>query len=167
MMLAAGRARARFMSGSALLFAEILRLFGESGSRQPQRVLLIDALSTNPHYPNRMRRVWLAILLAFALTASGVASAMAAQDCPMQSAATAAMNDCCPEDQGPSAPGQDRHEMAGCKMGMACRAAPAVTPSVAPIGLPTATASVSEPVLVEAATPSGPLQQLFRPPRTT
>lgn len=127
----------------------------------------IDALLTNPHYPNRMRQVWLAILLAFALTAGGVASAMAAQDCPMQSAASAAMHDCCPEDQRPSDPDQDRHDMGDCMMGMACRAAPAVTPSVAPIGLPTATASVSEPIVVETGTPSGPLQQLFRPPRTT
>ncbi len=127
----------------------------------------VDALSTNLHYLNPMRRVWLTILLAFALTASGVANAMAAQDCPMQAAATAAMHDCCPEDQRPSDPGQDQHDMDGCMMGMACRAGPVVAPSVAPIRLPTAAVSVSEPILSEPAKPSGPLQQLFRPPRTT
>lgn len=126
----------------------------------------VDALSTILHYLNSMRRVWLTIFLAFALTASGVANAMAAQDCPMRAVATAAMHDCCPEDQRPSDPGQDQHDMDGCMMGMACRAGAIVTPPVAPFRLPTATVSVSEPIVGEPATPSGPLQELFRPPRT-
>lgn len=127
----------------------------------------VDALSTNPHYLSPMRCVWLTIILAFALMASGVANAMAAQDCPMQSAASAAMHDCCPEDQRPSDPDQDRHDMVGCMMGMACRAGPVVTPSVAPIRLPTAAVQASEPIPGEPEAPSGPLQELFRPPRTT
>lgn len=127
----------------------------------------VDALSTNLHYLNPMRRVWLTILLAFALTASGVANAMAAQDCPMQAAATAAMHDCCPEDQQPSNPGQDPNEMDGCLMGMACRAAPAVAPALAPIALPLVSVRLTQPVASEPAQPSGPLQQLFRPPRAT
>jgi hypothetical protein len=126
----------------------------------------VDALSTNLHYLNPMRRVSLAILVAFALTASGVANAMAAQACPMQSAANAPMHDCCPEDQQPSDQGQDQHDMDGCLMGMACRAGPVVAPSVAPIRLPTAAVSVSEPILGEPVKPSGPLQEFFRPPRT-
>ncbi len=127
----------------------------------------VDALSTNLHYFNRMRRVWLTLLLAFPLTASGVASAMAAQDCPMQAAANAAMHDCCPENHQPPDGGQDQHEMDGCLMGMACRAGPVVAPPVAPIRLPTAAVSVSEPIFGVPVMPSGPLQDLFRPPRTT
>lgn len=138
-------------------------MMSAAGARMGARV---DGLSTNLHYLNPMRRVWLTILLAFALTASGVASAMAAQDCPMQSMAAMAAHDCCPEDQRPSGPGQDQHDMDDCMMGMACRAGPVAAPSVAPIRLPTAMVSVAEPSLAEPATPSGPLQELFRPPRT-
>ncbi|WP_135209755.1 hypothetical protein [Vitreimonas flagellata] len=127
----------------------------------------VDVLSTNLHYLNPMRRVWITILVAFALTASGVANAMAAQDCPMQSAAGAAVHDCCPENQQPSKPDQDQHDMDGCLMGMACRAGPVAGPFVAPVRLPIAVISVSEPIISEPAAPSGPLQQLFRPPRTT
>ena len=59
-----------------------------------------------------------------------------------------------------------QHDMDGCMMGMACRTAPAVAPSVAPISLPNATILTSAPVAHEPANLSGPLQQLFRPPRT-
>lgn len=126
----------------------------------------VDASSTNSCYLKPMRRIWLTVFLTFALTASSVANAMAAQNCPMQSAATVAVHDCCPENQQPSKPDQDQHDMDGCLMGMACRAGPVVAPSVAPIRLPTAVISVSEPIVSEPATRSGPLQQLFRPPRT-
>jgi hypothetical protein len=121
-----------------------------------------------------MRRLWLTFLTAFALAASGVSSAMAMQDCPMQAemaqaaaAQAAPAHDCCPDqnklDDGQ---GQQQHDMDGCLMGMACRAAPAMAPSVAPIVLPAATLVLDAPILTVPAAARGPLQELFRPPRS-
>jgi len=115
-----------------------------------------------------MRRFWLTLLTAFALATSGVASAMAAEACPMQQAAAAqAAHDCCP-DQGEDQKDvpQQQHDMDGCLMGMACRAAPAVAPTFAPIALPEATILISAPLAQEPANLSVLLQQLFRPPRS-
>jgi len=82
--------------------------------------------------------------------------------------AAAAAHDCCPDMGGSdqNQPKQQHHDMDGCMMGTACRAAPAVAPSVAPIALPNAMILSSAPVASEPAKPSGPLQQLFRPPRS-
>ena len=115
-----------------------------------------------------MRRLWLTFLTAFALAASGFSTALAAEACPMlQAAAVQAQHDCCPDEGGgdKNQPTQ-QHDMDGCMMGMACRTAPAVAPSVAPIALSNATILASAPVASEPANLSGPLQQLFRPPRT-
>jgi len=115
-----------------------------------------------------MRRLWLTFLTAFALAASGISTAIAAEDCPMmQAAAAQAQHDCCP-DEGGADKNQplEQHDMDGCTMGMACRTAPAVAPSVAPIALTNATILMSAPRVSEPAKLSGPLQQLFRPPRT-
>lgn len=115
-----------------------------------------------------MRRLWLSFLTAFALAASGISAAAAAQACPMlQAAAAQAAHDCCPDEAGgeQNQPQQQR-DMDGCMMGMACRIAPAVAPTLAPIALSNATILMSQPVLSEPANLSGPLQQLFRPPRT-
>jgi len=114
-----------------------------------------------------MRRLWLTLLTTLALAASGVSAALAAETCPMHQAATAqAQHDCCPDIGGDQNQPQQQHDMDGCMMGMACRTAPAVAPSVAPIGLPNATVLMSVSAISEAANVSGPLQQLFRPPRT-
>ena len=115
-----------------------------------------------------MRRLWLTFLTAFALAASSVATAMAAEACPMlQSAAVQMQHACCP-DEGGSDRNQpvQKHDMDGCMMGMACRTAPAVAPTFAPISLPNGTILMAVPTLREPAELSGPLQQLFRPPRT-
>lgn len=113
-----------------------------------------------------MRRLWLTLLTAFALAASGVAAATADEGCPMQQTA-AAQHDCCPDQGGDQKDQpQQQHDMDGCMMGMACRTAPAVAPTLAPIALSNATILMSQPMLSEPAKPSGPLQQLFRPPRT-
>jgi hypothetical protein len=82
--------------------------------------------------------------------------------------AAAAAHDCCPNEGGgdKNQPQQQQHDMDGCIMGMACRTAPAVAPTLAPVSLPNATILMSRPKLSEPAKPSGPLQQLFRPPRT-
>lgn len=117
-----------------------------------------------------MRRVGLALITVFALVASGVSAAVAAQDCPMNRAApvAASAHDCCPDGaQKPADPGQEDHESDSCTIGMPCRTAAAVTPSLAPVALPTVVLALGAPLLGEPAPPSGPLQELFRPPRTT
>ena len=116
-----------------------------------------------------MRRFWLTILTAFALLASGLSPAMAMSDCPMmaETAPVSAAHDCCPDEQKPAGDqDQQRHDMAGCVMGMACRTAPAVTPTIAPIGLPVSTLLLDAPLVVAPAAPAGPLEELFRPPRS-
>lgn len=77
-------------------------------------------------------------------------------------------HDCCPdEDSKQEQPEQQQqHDMDGCLMGMACRTGPAVAPTFAPIALPKAAILMSAPLMNEPAELSGPLQQLFRPPRT-
>lgn len=115
-----------------------------------------------------MRRLWLSFLTALALAASGISTAMAAEACPMMQAATVqAAHDCCPDEGGgdQNQP-QQQHDMDGCMMGMACRTASAVAPTLAPIALSNATILMSSPLAIEPAKPSRPLQQLFRPPRT-
>lgn len=115
-----------------------------------------------------MLRLWLTLLTAFALAASGFSSALAAEVCPMmQAAAIETSHDCCPEEGGPQKDQpQQQHDIDGCQMGMSCRAAPAVAPTLAPIALSNATILMSAPRVSEPAKLSGPLQQLFRPPRT-
>ncbi len=115
-----------------------------------------------------MRRPWLTLLTTFALAASGISAAFAAEACPMlQAAAVAqAQHDCCPDEGGDKNQPQQQHDMDSCTMGMACRTAPAVAPTLAPMSLSNATILMAQPALSEPAKPSGPLQQLFRPPRT-
>lgn len=113
-----------------------------------------------------MRRFWLSVLLTIALGVGNVAGASAAQDCPMQRAA-AASHDCCPDDAGSNAPnGPEKPDIGACVLGMACRPAPAITPAVTPVLAAAAALDVSQPNLGDAAPPSGPLQELFRPPRS-
>ncbi|MBL8552200.1 MAG: hypothetical protein JNJ73_19585 [Hyphomonadaceae bacterium] len=79
----------------------------------------------------------------------------------------ASAHDCCPETNTSDQDQPDQqHDMKGCMMGMACRTASAVTPTLAPVSLSNATILVSQPIMSEPAKPSGPLQDLFRPPRT-
>jgi hypothetical protein len=116
---------------------------------------------------NKMRRVWLPVLTAFALAASGISSAVAIEACPMQQAmAVEAQHDCCPDQRGDKNQPLEQHDMNDCVMGVACRAAPAVAPTFAPIALPDATIRLAPPIVREPANLSGPLRQLFRPPRT-
>lgn len=119
-------------------------------------------------YYGIVRHALLTLIVAFAMAASGLASA-SAFDCPMAAAAaqSASAHDCCPDEGGDkNQPAQQQHDMDGCMMGMACRAAPAVAPTIAPIALPNALILTSAPALSEPANLSGPLQQLFRPPRS-
>lgn len=116
-------------------------------------------------YRGIVRHVLLTLLTAFALAASGLAPASAFA-CPMAVEAAAAAHDCCPDEGGDKNQPAQQHDMDGCMMGMACRTAPAVAPSVAPISLSNATLLMARPVLSGPANLSGPLQQLFRPPRS-
>lgn len=117
-------------------------------------------------YPGVVRHTLLTLLTAFAMAASGLASASAFA-CPMAVEAAASAHDCCPDEGGADKDQpQQQHDMDGCMMGMSCRTASAVAPTLAPIALSNATILMSQPVLSEPARASGPLQQLFRPPRT-
>jgi hypothetical protein len=112
-----------------------------------------------------MRRLWLTLLTAFALAASGLSSAFAAQDCAMRQAApVVSAHDCCPQGQSDDRQPQTQ-KMDGCMIGMACRSAPAIAPTLEPIRLSSVAIFLSQPLLGEPAPPSGPLQELFRPPR--
>lgn len=133
----------------------------------------VDDFSTPNQYHVRMRRFWLSFLTAFALAASGVSPVMAMQDCPMRAEAAQAVahsapaHDCCPDqEKSDDGQGQQQHDLDGCLMGMACRTAPAVAPCVAPIVLPAAAMVLDAPILAVPAAATGPLQELFRPPRT-
>lgn len=77
-----------------------------------------------------------------------------------------AQHDCCPDQSGDKNQPLEQHGMDGCTMGMACRTAPAVAPTLVPTALSNATILMSSPLAIEPAKPSGPLQQLFRPPRS-
>ncbi len=131
----------------------------------------VDEVSTHRHYHSLMRRLWLTILMAFALTLGGYANALAAQACPMEApreAAAVASHDCCPDDetsQGGAPTEQSQKGMAGCVMGQACRTAPALTPSLAPIRLSSVTIPVSQPIVVNPAPARAPLSKHWRPPR--
>jgi hypothetical protein len=117
-------------------------------------------------YPQIVRHVLLTLLTVFAFAASGLVS-VSAFACPMAVEAAASAHDCCPDEGGgDNNQPQQQNDLDGCMMGMACRTAPAVAPTLAPIALSNATILVSQPVMSEPAKASGPLQQLFRPPRT-
>jgi len=129
----------------------------------------VDDFDSPHEYTFRMRRFWLTLLTAFAFLAGALAPAMAMSDCPMmaEAAQVAAAHDCCPDEQKPAGDqDQPRHDMDGCMMGMACRTVSAVTPTMAPIALPISALLVDAPLLVAPAAASGPLQELFRPPRS-
>lgn len=128
-------------------------------------------MGTPYHYAASMRRLWLTILTTFAFVASGFAGVAAMPACPMQTThaamAAVAQHDCCPDAQPTRNNGAPQdHKMDGCLIGMTCGAAPLVAPSLAPIELSAVSLRLTQPILGEPAPPSGPLQELFRPPRT-
>lgn len=113
-----------------------------------------------------MRRFGLSFLMAFALAATGYAGA-AMLACPMNAGleAAAPAHDCCPDDQKPANPAPE-HQKGDCMMGTACRSASAVAPSAAPALMTAAILVLDQPIVGEAAPRAGPLQELWRPPRT-
>lgn len=128
----------------------------------------VDGMATLHQYPGIMARVWLALIVAFALATGGIASAFAAE-CPMERAQAVSVHDCCPDSAGANhgQPQQDQKQKSdACMFGMACRTAPAMAPTFASIVLSQPAIRMAQPIASEPAQPSGPLQQLFRPPRT-
>ena len=113
-----------------------------------------------------MRRIWFTLLLALAVACNATASAWAMQACPYKAAPSA--HDCWP--QPPATPDKpdkpDHAKKMDCKLGQACRAAPAVAPQVAAVET-APIAAIEQPALLEqtaarSAVPTG----LWRPPRT-
>lgn len=115
-----------------------------------------------------MRRVLFTLFAALALGLGGVTNAAAAQDCPMQQGQSAGgMHDCCDDEGGAPAQDDDSGKMAGCAVGMSCRTATAVAPLPSPSALLFSAISASYVEWGQPPPPSGPLQDLFRPPRAT
>lgn len=125
----------------------------------------VDGLATLHKYPALMARFWLTLIVAFALAASGTAQAFAA-NCPMQQAPTVASHACCPDAAKSNQSQQQKQKPDGCVFGMACRAPAAIEPTLAPVRLLSQAIVAPNARVGEPAPPSGPLQQLFRPPRT-
>jgi hypothetical protein len=112
-----------------------------------------------------MRRIWFTILLVVSLACSATASAWAAQNCP-DKAMPVASHDCCP--QPPAAPGDkpDKSKTIDCKLGQACRAAPALTPQL-PVIATALVRVVDQPALADHdGVRSTVLTGLWRPPRS-
>lgn len=113
-----------------------------------------------------MRRVLFTLFAAFALGLGGVTNAAAAQDCPMQQGQSAGgMHDCCDDEGGAPAQDDDSGKMAGCAVGMSCRTTTAIAPLPSPSALLFSAISASYVEWGQPPPPSGPLQDLFRPPR--
>ena len=117
-------------------------------------------------YGGRMRRLWLTFITAFALAAGGVANASATA-CPMEQGQVAAAptHDCCPDNHPADHQTPQNHNMDGCLMGAACGAVHAIAPATAS-GLVARTVALKQPLVNEVRAPAGPLQDLFRPPRS-
>jgi len=129
----------------------------------------------NDHDDPAMRRIWFTILTIAALTVSGIASAVAAQSCPMLNAA-ASMQDCGSMDgmemrsskNAPQKhmPASDADKMAGCYMGQACRSVPAITPTPASLRI-TPVAIQQLRLLIDTPAPAtGAVRDCWRPPRS-
>jgi hypothetical protein len=112
-----------------------------------------------------MRRIWFTILLAVSLAISATASAWAAQACPYKTAPVTS-HDCCP--QPPAAPDDTPHhsKQMDCKLGQACRLAPAVAPEL-PVIAAVAKPVSEQPLMRQHDGVRSPvLTVLWRPPKS-
>lgn len=131
----------------------------------------VDDVSTFAHYRGVMRRFWLSLLMVIALASGGVANAMVMADCPMLAQASAqpamsAGHDCCPDDAPASPDDQPAKQMGDCAMAQACRAGPAVAPTIEPVSLIVSAIVVREPVMSDKGLISRAPDEFWRPPRT-
>ncbi|MCL4716329.1 MAG: hypothetical protein KJZ75_15580 [Hyphomonadaceae bacterium] len=149
------------------LLAPSRRRPAQGGAQVPQTLRRVDDVSTFAHYGGVMRRFWLSLLMVIALASGGVANAMVMADCPMLAQAQmGAGHDCCP-DGAPAAPDeQPAKQMGDCAMAQACRAGPAVTPSVEPVSFIDSAIVVREPVMSDKSLISRAPDEFWRPPRT-
>ena len=137
----------------------------------PRTVRRVDDVSIIAHYDGVMRRFWLSLLMVIALASGGVAKAVVMADCPMLALASAqaemgAGHDCCPDD-APAAPdNQPAKKMGDCAMAQACRAGPAMAPSVEPVSFVVTAIVVREPVMSDKGLISRAPDEFWRPPRT-
>lgn len=130
----------------------------------------VDEVSTFAHYNGVMRRFCLSLLMVIALASGGVANAIVMADCPMLAQAWAQSvvspgHDCCPD--APAAPDdQPTKQMGDCAMGQACRAGPAVAPTIEPVSLIVSMVVVREPLMSDTGIVSRAPDEFWRPPRT-
>jgi len=110
-----------------------------------------------------MRRTWLTLFLAFAVAASGVASAAAAFACPNMQA-QAAVHDCCPGDAPPD-DGDSKQSM-DCALAQMCRTALAMTPLAEPLAIAAPVLTSGHSPLADASPAIAPARDFWRPPRT-
>ena len=121
----------------------------------------VDGMETNELYLGRMRRIWLALLLAFSLAAGGVASA-AAPVCPMLQASVE--HDCCPHGKAPH-DGAPQKKTDSCIMGAMCVSAPAIEQLAAVMPTSPASTAVDRRPLGETQSHQGQFSEYWRPPR--
>ncbi len=124
----------------------------------------VDVFRPEEQFQEIMVRHFIAFLIVLSLAFGGAANAMAAMDCPFLKAPSA--HDCCPPaaDQHDKAP--DHSKAPDCKLGQACRSAPAVAPQI-PMLTVAVVGIVAKPPLVEqTSAPSSVLTGLWRPPRS-
>jgi hypothetical protein len=106
------------------------------------------------------------LLLVFALAFGGVANAWAAQDCPYTQAPSA--HGCCPDGAAPDNGRSEKGSTSGfdCKLGQACRSAPATGPILASVDRPVFAIEPASVVFATGALLATPPFSLWRPHRT-
>jgi hypothetical protein len=106
------------------------------------------------------------LLLVFALAFGGVANAWAAQDCPYKDAPSA--HGCCPDGAAPDNGQSEKGSKSAvdCKLGQACRSAPATAPNLPSVDRPVFAIEPASVVLAAGPLPASPPFSLWRPPRT-
>lgn len=117
-----------------------------------------------------MRRFWPSLVVVVALASGGIANAMVMADCPMlERVADAAMSGehaCCPDDT-PAAPSeQPAKQMGDCAMGQACRAGPAMAPTIEPVSIVLQAIVARDSVVSDTGAASRAPDAFWRPPRT-
>jgi len=114
-----------------------------------------------------MRSIWLALLLSVAVACSATAGAWAAQACPFKATPEAAMtHDCCPQKPVPAEQHSEHSKKMDCKLGQACRSAPAVAPQLPTLTVAVVSVVAKPPLVEQTGAPSSVLTGLWRPPRS-
>lgn len=113
-----------------------------------------------------MRRLWLSIVLVASLIVGGTMNAWAAKDCPYLKTAAVSVHDCCPgggmKDQDKS---DHKSKSGDCKLGQACRSAPATAAEPAPVVRPLLYAAQIAVRMGDDHQQPTPLFSFWRPPR--